>query len=261
MISTFKFGNHGRLGNQLFQYSFLFGLNKKHGYQIGLIKNNCQFWNCFELPKGVTQYTNHNFQKTVYEKNGACNYDESLTNHPDNTVFVGYFQSYKYFDDFKKELIESLIFKSSVIDDGEKEFKKYGNDCVSIHIRRGDYIDRPDLWGDLVKENYFKKCLEFIPKNKNILVFSDDPIFAENYFNKLNVSVNIIKQNEFVSLYMMTKCNYHVISNSSFSWMGAYLSNSDYIICPDQWWPITHPFPNNVQRDITKSNWIKLKIF
>lgn len=261
MISVSIFGDYARLGNQLFQYSFLFGLNKKHGYQIGLKKNNCQFWNCFELPREVLIYGNYNFKKIVYEKNGCCNYDGFLVEQPDDTLFEGYFQSYKYFDDYKKELIESLKFKPCVIEQAEKEIEKYGDECVNIHVRRGDYLSNPSKWGDLVQEKYFEKCLEFIPKDKNILVFSDDLVFAENYFKKINLSVNIINKNEFVSLCMMTKCKYHVISNSSFSWMGAYMSGSDYIICPEQWWPKSHPFPNNVQKDITKPNWIKVKIF
>lgn len=261
MITTFKFGNKGRLGNQIFQYSFLFGLNKKHGYQIGLIKNNCQFWNCFKLPKGVINYTNYNFKKTIREKKGACNYDEFLVQQPDNTIFVGYFQSYKYFDEYKEDLINSLEFKDEIKEKGEKILLNYGNDCISIHVRRGDYLKDISLWGNLIEQNYYKMCLDIIPKDKNILIFSDDPDYVQNYFSQFNLKFNVIKENEYISLYLMTKCKYHVIANSSFSWMGSYLSKNENIICPDQWWPKEHKFPNNIQKDITKPNWTKIKVF
>ena len=33
----------------------------------------------------------------------------------------------------------------------------------------------------------------------------------------------------------MTLCNYHIIANSSYSWWGAWLGNSNKIIAPKNW--------------------------
>jgi hypothetical protein len=46
------------------------------------------------------------------------------------------------------------------------------------------------------------------------------------------------KQNScsfFVDLCLMSLCKHHIIANSSFSWWGAWLSGSDNVIAPMQW--------------------------
>lgn len=57
MITVKRFGKSrsGRLGNQIFKfkYAFLFGLNKRRGYDIGLpIGRECQFFKCFDIQIG-----------------------------------------------------------------------------------------------------------------------------------------------------------------------------------------------------------------
>jgi len=261
-VGIAKFGNAGRLGNQIFQYAFLYGLYEKYKYNIFLPKNNCQFWNCFNIKNTPIYQENIIFLNYKNEKNGSCNFDEDLTRDIKiNTSFKGYFQCYKYFDEYKENFINSLEFKENIKEEGDELITKYGNDCVSIHVRRGDYLNNISLWGDLIEKNYYKMSLDLIPKDKNILIFSDDIDYVKNYFSQFNIKFHVIEKNEYVSLYLMSKCKYHIIANSSFSWMGAYLSKNENIICPDQWWPKEHKFPNNIQKDITKPNWTKIKVF
>ena len=42
-------------------------------------------------------------------------------------------------------------------------------------------------------------------------------------------------QNPFVEMCVMSKCNYHIIANSSFSWWGAWLAGDNptqVVVCP-----------------------------
>ena len=38
-----------------------------------------------------------------------------------------------------------------------------------------------------------------------------------------------------VDMCLMSKCNYHIIANSSFSWWGAWLAESEKVIAPKIW--------------------------
>ena len=263
MISINCFGKAGRLGNQIFQYALMFYLNKTKGYEVHLpLDQDCQFWKCFDIKNlNITQYNKKNSYKRFDERNGSCNFDDLVLEQSDNTLFDGYYQSYKYFDSVQNELTKSLQFKQNIIDEGNLEFLKYSNKkTVCLHIRRTDYLDHINHWGDLFADGFYQKALSMIDnENENVLIFTDDNNFAQKHFNKPNHY--IIQKNEYVSLYIMTLCDRHIISNSSFAWWGAYLSSRNNIICPKPWWPITHPGKNSIQLDITKPEWTHIKVF
>ena len=264
MISIENFGNKkitGRLGNQIFQFAFIFALYKKYNYKICLPKiKDAQFWKCFKILDPIIHpYDDSYFKVKICEDKGCCNYDEELIKQGDDNLFSGYFQSYKYFDEHKKDLIKALNFKNYIKEKGNLELSKYKNNLVSIHVRRTDYL-KSAIWGDLIKEGYYEKAESYINNDSDVLVFSDDLVFVKDYFkNKKNY--HIIDKNEYVSLFMMTKCSQHIIANSSYSWMGAYLSGKENIICPNPWWPHFFPKPNNIQKDIIKKDWMKINVF
>lgn len=260
MISI-SFGNMGRLGNQIFQFALLFSLHKSKGYEIHLpLNNNCQFWNCFNISKvKIFDYLEATALNICTEPNGCYNFDDRIIQQPDNTKFHGWFQSYLYFDKYKKELIDCLNFKNNIVEEGNHKLSKYKSPLTSIHVRRGDYLLEP-CRGNLIKEGYYEKAIENIKDDEEVLVFSDDANFVKDYF-KDKKNFNIVEENEYISLYMMTKCESHIIANSSFSWMGAYLSGKENITCPSPWFPSTFPKPHNIQKDIIKPSWRKINVF
>ena len=74
------------------------------------------------------------------------------------------------------------------------------------------------------------------------------------------MNINNKKNKEYVDLWLMSQCKHHIISNSTFSWWGAWLSlnKSKLTIAPKvkidgnndiAWWGFDGLLPNN---------WIKL---
>lgn len=262
MISVENFGNSdlaGRLGNQIFQFAFLFGIYKRKNYSIHLPRpKKSQFWKCFDiLEPTIQEFKIEDFKFTIRENNGCYNFDKKLTEQGDNFIYSGFFQSYLYFDEFKNDLINALKFKDHIVEEGELELKKFNKPMTSVHVRRTDYLENP-TWGDLIKEGYYEKALEDI--QDDVLIFSDDFNFVRDYF-KDKKNYHVVKKNEYVSLYMMTRCDRHIIANSSFSWMGAYLSGKENITCPNPWFPSIFPKPNHIQKDVTKKEWKKIDVF
>jgi hypothetical protein len=251
MITMSNFGSNGRLGNQLFQYAFMFSLSKENNYQMCLPSSNSNFYknydlyfesnsffDCFESNVSLCQknITQNKFKEKSFD------YDINFPNYIDNCDYSGYYQSYKYFKKYKKELIESLKFKQKNIIKSELDYSK----IVSIHIRRGDYVNNK------THETFSFEFLNTSKKhfdNKKYLVFSDDIEWCK----KMNIGDYYAENNnDCLDLYQMTLCKSSIIANSSFSWWGAYLSEKEKVIAPKKW------FNNKNVDDLYCDDWIKL---
>ena len=94
--------------------------------------------------------------------------------------------------------------------------------------------------------------------NSFFFLFSDDMEWVKNNL-KINGFVDYIENKEelngYYYIYLMSLCKYSIISNSSFSWWGAFLNSfSDKIvIAPDKW-------ENGTDKDMTLDCWIKLPV-
>ena len=62
---------------------------------------------------------------------------------------------------------------------------------------------------------------------------------------------------ELDDLILIMSCDNHIIANSSFSWWGSYLSESEnkIVVCPKNWFG--YQGPQDTQ-DLYLNNWIKL---
>lgn len=120
---------------------------------------------------------------------------------------------------------------------------------VAIHIRRGDYIDNP-FYIDLTKTDYYQRAIEMFPDSK-FLVFSDDPLFAKEFFGEEDKFIFAEKGDEVDDLNLMASCSEGIImANSSFSWWGAFLGNPNKkVIYPKNW------FTDGKQRVGFLDNW------
>jgi hypothetical protein len=57
-------------------------------------------------------------------------------------------------------------------------------------------------------------------------------------------------------LCLMSKCDYHIIANSSFSWWGSWLAQSKKTICPRQWFSLDYNFLDS--DGLRLPNWISI---
>ena len=161
-----------------------------------------------------------------------------------NDYYHGYWQNKK----FSLSIIDSLKVNFN-IKSPSSTLQKYLegiekiNNTVSIHIRRTDYLIKKNsaIFSQLDKEYFLSAIdkLEYLLEENSLsfFVFSDDIAWAKNIFSKKN-NINFIEGLEdFEDLYLMTKCNHHILSNSTFSWWGAVLNEqmNKKVICPKDW--------------------------
>lgn len=168
----------------------------------------------------------------------------------DNTCYNGYFQSEKYFNE---EFVQKLFEPSDIILKKIKE--KYGNitdNSCSIHVRRGDYLKLSHKHP--VKDmDYFNKAMDII-KSEKYIIFSDDIEWCKNNFK--GSQYIFIEDVDYIEIFLQSMCSHNIISNSSFSWWGAYLNKNKNkkVVAPLVW------FANSKEdaRDIVPAKWIKI---
>lgn len=172
---------------------------------------------------------------------------------------VGYFQSFKYLSTSTLDRLSTL----NVLEPSEEfleYLKKYQNKRILvIHIRLGDYMHEPTI-GTLSREYYMRAAAEIdLARIDQVLVFSDSPDLVRGYLPK-EISSNFeIVPNTFTSaetLMLMKAGSDFIISNSTFSWWGAMLSQNTEkrVIAPTPWFTA-----QDEPTDLLPNNWIKVK--
>ena len=131
-------------------------------------------------------------------------------------------------------------------------------DKISIHIRRGDYINNP-MYVDLCKTDYYKKAMALFPKD-DFLVFCADRQEGSNDVDDMDWCKEFFQgdrfeffqgKNEIEDMNKMASCKGHIMANSSFSWWASYLGGGK-VVAPLKW------FKDGVQRITLLESWIKI---
>lgn len=252
----------GGLGNNLFQLSAAYSLS---------LRDNKLFIG--DYTDSVTTHTKHTeyfkniFRKINFKKNFKPNtifYENSIEfseiPHLDGSVkLFGYFASEKYFKKYRKEILS--LFE---IDDITNQTlnKKYSeliqntNTC-SIHVRRGDYLDKQD-YHKVQEVSYYMEAYNLMGDDKKYLIFSDDIKWCEINLDFIKDKIFIKNNKDYEDLYLMSLCKNNIMGNSTFSWWGSWLNtnNEKKIISPKDWFG---PKYEHIKiNDIFCENWIIL---
>lgn len=263
-ISFNNLGFWGRLGNQMFQYGTLKSIAMKHGYEYVLPPSNFsdpykehQLFEAFKLESVPPENIRIN-QVGQMVQEGHFHFNQDLYEQcPDNVDLFGYFQTERYFVDIREELLKDFTFLDH-ISGPAKEMRESINkgEVISLHIRRGDYVEQP--WHGPQNTEYYKKALSLVDEHIPVIIFTDDPewAFSQELFESDRFVVSEGNSNTF-DMCLMSLCEYHIIANSSFSWWGAWLSNSKQVIAPKRWFgpPLSE---RNDTKDICPRRWKRL---
>jgi hypothetical protein len=272
--------NTRAVGNALFEYSTLFGVGNKLNLPIRIPSGQNhthqptgqKIWQLKEIfniqTPDITQLEIESIKQTYVEKHKGFN--KEIFDVLDDTNLIGFFQHEDYFNFCGKELREQLIFKDSWIQNITEKFKELGvnpNNCISIHVRRGDYT-KPHLqpFHPLLPFEYYSAAInnlytKLIDQGIDALklyrlIFSDDPEYCRNTFKGHHVITidNSGEDGNIIDLCMMSMCKYHILANSSFSWWAAWLSGKENVLYPSVWFGHGYGYYNIV----SNPNWIKI---
>ncbi len=184
----------------------------------------------FELFSSIGLY--YNFDRYYY------NLD--TTHRTLNKYVYGYFQSEKYFEEIKNDIHNHFKVKTPPTRREKSLLSKIASsNSIAVSLRLGDdYVKSNSL--NICTEDYYIKGLEYVfnkVENAKVFIFSDEIDKAKEM--RFPYPVEFVEGfNDYESLRLMYSCDHFVISNSSFSWWGAYLSDNvnKIIVAPSKWY-------------------------
>ncbi len=253
----------GGLGNQMFIYAFYLQMRKRfsnvridltdmmhynvhYGYELHKVFGLPRTEFCMNQPlKKVLEFL---FFRTIVERKQhgrmepyTCQYVWPLV------YFKGFYQSERYFSEVKDEVRECFTFNPALANRSSQQMmEQIQNDpqAVSIHIRRGDYLNPKhyDTIGCICQLPYYKHAVSEIKKyvsNPHFYVFSEDLDWVKANLPLENAQY--IDWNKgadsWQDMMLMSCCKHHIICNSTFSWWAAWLNPlvEKTVIMPEQW--------------------------
>lgn len=216
----------GGLGNQMYQIAFLYSYAKKH---------NLEYFLPLEVvnPHIRGKIRPYIFDKFIYSDELRPKY---FTQEPgfnffefpkiNDTTFVGYFQSWKYFDD---ETVKMFGLNSGS-----------SKTSCGIHIRRGDYMMQQENH-PFVGVDYIRSAMKNVLETTGIerfVVYSDDIEWCNKFFfYEEQYDIMTAHGDELTDLKHLSEHKFIIGSNSSFS-IWAHLLNEDQdkkIWLPQTW--------------------------
>lgn len=280
----------GRLGNQMFQYAFILVASKKLNTDFyidqyiersaldkyfnnisGLVHKAA--WRVF----GITGYKNlfsfylrrqyYNLL-VAFNKLAISNYSEKETAQSfifqNNALYLGFFQSANFFMGNEDLIRKKFSLKPYLISNFNDKYQHLAQHklIVAVHIRQTDYMGLAHLnlgGADLsLPLNYYEKAIAaFDGQNAHFVFVSDDIPFVKQHFGHFgNKTISTDTEiNDFQHLLNAHAC---IISNSTFSWWGAWLNNrADKVIYAPKYflgWRVHQQMPPEIYPD----NWIQI---
>jgi len=188
-------------------------------------------------------------------------FDPEILKVKDDAYLSGYWQCEKYFADVAELIRSEFTFKTEP-DEGYKRLleEMMETNSVSVHIRRGDYVVKPDH--GVLGPDYYAGALNFVAQRvaqPRIFVFSDDIAWAKGNLTFPFPAVFIEHngaERDHEDLRLMRHCKHHVVANSTFSWWGAWLAEwpGQVVVAPKTWFQD----PGRSADDVVPERWTKL---
>jgi len=237
----------GGVGNQLYQIAAAYSLSLKHKVPFKLDLNlfggamqghkpskykdilysNIDLFTCEEEDVHLVYHEKgFKFKEIPFDSKLFKNF---------NFAIDGYWQNPQYFKDHLKDFRKLIKFDNNLTKKVKNKLKSFKNKhIVGVHLRKGDYLNNPQIF-PIPQVSYYKNAIKkFDKKNTVFLYCTDDKTTLNDFkFDKNNIFIN---GDEVTDLCVLSHCDSLILANSSFSAMASYLvKDKEKVICPPDW--------------------------
>lgn len=243
----------GRLGNQLFQWSFAHNISLKSGKQVGLFLD--KFHSASDsasamMPLFECEHVSfEGYKNTLGRELKMLDWMQARTGKPANVLssllgwersltanttpvnlsgrrkYSGFFQDYRQVISVENVLMPELLNLQNAIMDRVQTKLKFPQNYQFAHIRRGDLVSSHGVYGLLGLEWYL------INRNSDLpLIVSTDDIYQAREIIEALKPEFILNPSEFSAvetLFIMGCSTDAIMGNSTLSWWGGYLAGKN----------------------------------
>jgi hypothetical protein len=240
----------GGLGNQLFQYTAGMTISLKHQSPLFFSKELINAHNIFgnnysELFEygHETEYLAANILTipgfTMFSR--LAFHPWAVDEVPRKSVLLGYFQYYPAIKETIPLICESLSRKLSARSTTMSRKYSIGSQDIFLHVRRGDYLNNPDIHY-LQGRDYYESAYRYLTEKlgfqpPHVFIISDDLEWCreQEWLMTIPGATLVDEPNELDALSLMSLIKAGaIIANSTFSWWGA-IFNASIVYYPNRW--------------------------
>ena len=224
---------------RLFYYKFLFRLCLRFGLRI------------FSLRKAKRHILEDSFviglgKHGLYLSFKAFEYyPVQLTTNTIKYVH-GNYEHYDYVKANLSRLRKELVVQTPLSARDERLIREFQSvESVCVHIRRGDYLDPQWAQLNVCTFQYYNRAMNYIAEkvpNAVFYIYSNTPsdiewIQEHFHFQQSNIRYVTYGCPDYDEFRLMMSCKHFIISNSTFSWWAALLSDNEHkiVVSPSRW--------------------------
>ena len=257
------------LANRMFQYSYYLFL-KKLGYDVFVDFyrtaqlehenvewnsifphapiNQASVWDVFYTGGGsdtLSKVRRRYFPFTCHVRTFSA-FEAPVPDKIERSVYMmGVFQNASMVEAVRSEVLTSLEFCPFTDEYNLTLMKEMQTShSVAIHVRKGkDYQSR--LWyQETCPLSYYQEAIKLIKKNvehPRFFVFADNKEWVKENFTEFEYTLvqsnPVVGYGNHFDMQLMSFCQHNIISNSTYSWWGAFLNKNQnkIVICPKIW--------------------------
>lgn len=236
------FNIYGKKIHNGFELNKIFGIEIKET-QLSKVLQLADYWPDTKIKYKIMNKI-HNIRRYIFGIKESHITQDDPTGYYDNVFRLNNVKSYlfrgnwvneKYFESVRDILLADFKFPLITEEHNLWYLEKISNcESVSVHIRKGDYVNSAML---NMPVNYYKRAkieLEKRVYNPHYFIFTDDKAEVEEYigvFDKYTIIEGNDKENSYRDMQLMSLCKHNIIANSTFSFWGAYLNlNRDKVV-------------------------------
>lgn len=217
---------------------------------------------------GMSPREAYNFERThqkLFSRFGVIRQQNGYVDLPRHygrdTYISGYFQSEKFFEPIKDEIINLYSLKDDVDKSGYPNLDDIrGRNTVCISAKVQHNVGNPVY--NVCNDGYYKRAIDYITErieNPLFFICSDNVEYVRDNLIDSSKYDTVFQDSGFpvhISLAVMAQCKHFIIGNTSYGWWAQYLSRNEdkIVVAPSRWYGVDIPC------DIYQDNWQLIEV-